>query len=1006
MVSNLCTLLIFVCSFFFSGSIFSQDEIAQEDAGVMDGINCKSFVFSNGGIIVGAGHDNAKAFAVTSITHNPKKQMIGSQPFTNVSYASQKIILDRMKNVPNPFYGSRIAVVGVLDNKPVVIPAATPNKIFLMESAVMLMEGHGPESEDPAIANQEAEKNRREERDKKEAEEAAKSEEAKKAYEARKRIAQRYISSVPLCDAQGDESAGIIATASGSGSKYLFAAVKSNAGVFGDDASGIALVEHDHHIIKEKKENKDTKKIEEVVVDDYYTIALHDAAQGIKDGNKAIALTALPFAAQADWYTIAPNAVAMHYDHLLQRLYIGVQLKTNCATQGVSAVVVGRVVNKKLEFEPIAPHKIITNNSIVGASGNQQEVSIHKIKTLHAKGLSYLVVVGGNGSPCATNDKVYALPLVDNSFETTSTLNSQSHGLLASADVAPKDYFTTRTSKPKFQTRRFQDVSDEMSDIYNSHDAQVIVGAGKQLPNAITDVHVCEETVYVCVKEKGHGQLPGIFYSQPIYEPAGNIIAWTPWKRAFGVTEPVVGVTVNNVNGSCWYILEYDGRIQPGFTAWPPVRKDPTTGKKIEPNFFSMDELVTHLFAREDGGVHALFDFPRETPGLAGKDAISFLLATGYQKIAMIETGWINADGYYGAHNKDYYNNCLYSFDGTIGGLRSQAECDDACPRTLVIQGGALQTLGPICAATIATDGKQSWLCVAGPLGVAVLADESGCGWNNHQGLGHNFARLSGALAFKKIGYFSLVNKLMTDGSWLYVLTDDELQRIELSPNAIKNNNITPVTIAAKNKTTGGFMDAGVSGSCAVLATTRGLFTTSNAQAPDCTWRQIPLGKDAQTVHSLFFVSPTEFESDFAKNGQVYAIAGSLVGEQTQVYRLFAGLGKDEDNAVRPMVHLMPDQFYKDESSAFINAGSFKRHFYTDGAHYYFAEPGKGDRKPVLELLSSGLGFGERKSVKGSVVVPLYLKGKVKTIGSIVRNSATGNVIVSGDFGLRTNEYI
>src|SRR5262249_13689079 len=108
--------------------------------------------------------------------------------------------------------------------------------------------------------------------------------------------------------------------------------------------------------------------------------------------------------------------IDIHYDQYLNRFYIAVQLQTGGSpTDGGKAIVVGTMNNNRLTLNNIAPDSAFdaNQNKIIGTMGANEQVSIHKVRSMRAStNVPYLVVVGGNGSPAVTKRTVYALPLV------------------------------------------------------------------------------------------------------------------------------------------------------------------------------------------------------------------------------------------------------------------------------------------------------------------------------------------------------------------------------------------------------------------------------------------------------------------------------------------------------------------------------------------------------------------------------------------------------------------
>ena len=98
----------------------------------------------------------------------------------------------------------------------------------------------------------------------------------------------------------------------------------------------------------------------------------------------------------------------------------------------------------------------------------------------------------------------------------------------------------------------------------------------------------------------------------------------------------------------------------------------------------------------------------------------------------------------------------------------------------LAFNGAILDELRPINAAEIGANDTHGWIFVGGVNGLAVLCNSDGSGWQLNEGLDYDLEPIRN-MAFKRIGNYKFVRKIIADKQFLYVLTDTVLDRIDLN---------------------------------------------------------------------------------------------------------------------------------------------------------------------------------------------------------------------------------
>ena len=131
---------------------------------------------------------------------------------------------------------------------------------------------------------------------------------------------------------------------------------------------------------------------------------------------------------------------------------------------------------------------------------------------------------------------------------------------------------------------------------------------------------------------------------------------------------------------------------------WGNGSQDGLLGGSTTDASVGFQTLLANSFSQEEGGIHALFDFPRQTPGfsqIAGR-RLSMMVATGYKKIVLVETGQDNGANNFVPHVGSFsHADNITVTSGALNVART------ANTKMVTISGGALETIGAISAAAI-----------------------------------------------------------------------------------------------------------------------------------------------------------------------------------------------------------------------------------------------------------------------------------------------------------------
>ncbi len=766
-----------------------------------------------------------------------------------------------------------------------------------------------------------------------------------------------------------------------------------------------------------------------------------DGSGLVQQGNaKKIDRTVAKLAIAGPIQSLAANAVDMYCDSYLQRLYVAVQPTGALgAGNGARAILVGRLQNnngtQELEFSAIAPEACFPDaNRIVGGKsvvGQAIVSTIYKVRTMHTStGLSYLIVNGNTVEgplPGEEKQRVFALPLVDENSSASSTAwtSSATHGTLASVKSAPTVNWTLgqfgSASSEFFYSRTYATPATQADHLYDSagfEEFSAMVGGGPTNIDVI-DMFVHRDTVFISAAQSNANCAAGIYYSQALFNANGSIKGWTVWQRAFvdGVDENdsgVSGMAYSPTKGNFTFVgKKGDGNFNKiRSTQWSDGALDGLLGGTTADSSVGLVAQLKNEFPESNGGIQGFFTFPKITQGF--RIELEVGVATGYKKVIIAQLGKTINNNVIFPEVGDFATNKLTQTDGTWGNTTGG--------NTIMVSvtGGALDTLGAITSATIVSrNGNDGYLIVAGVGGVAALRDtalgQEGNGWG---GLQKNFVNMPTTMQFDIIGNFSNVIKLWCAGETLYVLTPTSLTRIESDDlnndpaSAITGRTIaTPAGMGLPSSTT--FSDFVASNFLGVLATSEGLYRTSNGLKVSEVvtnvfgdWTNVLLPGGYTPVTRLIPVSATEFPYEFAgfgtQNGNLYVLNASVSEQAAAVYRFSVGDATVEVN--NGALQLIQDQLLKDTTGPLAYLGTYRNHFYSDGALLTTSRSKNNTENPLFQSFPLSYATQQKIFSKGSVT-PIDLGiGAASALNNVVRNPSQGGWLMSGSFGLVVNE--
>jgi len=780
----------------------------------------------------------------------------------------------------------------------------------------------------------------------------------------------------PIFDASGSAEADGVIGLTTSNQGIVFAAVRANSeSSFGVGSSGIALF----GVSDSKQEGDQTVKGPFLIQNS--TMPINTASPFLKIGGDLAAIE---------------NSIDVYWDSRIERLFVGLQVTGGAAgADGARSIAVGRIAQimvgpnqfiPTVMFEPIAPSAVFDDtDKIVGAVGSDIQLSAHKVRTMQvsnnfdnrqAQNLTYLVVQGGVGTPSTTKRSVFALPLA--CFGSAAEI-----GTIAKKDSTIKDIAIGR-AHPTRAAHCFDQVATMPSDVFTDANVQVKVGGGDLAVGDIDDIYVLNDTVFVSVGNADANFKPGIFYSRAILNENDAIVTWTEWQRFTSITENTFGFFTDDFTGQTGYLTGNNAASADTvkYTQW-------NGGSEV----LSAPLLSTlSILPPDKGGIQGFFDFPQNTPGLDSE--VGLLVTTGNGTIILGQSG-NNESGSFCTTQGVVADNIVRYQNGTINAM------PPAGTRVVAIEGGALNSIGSIVAAEIANQDNNGRLFIGGVNGLGVLVDGSGNGWGA-SGIGIDFEGLTADMAFKIVGNYRFIQKIISDGDFVYVLTPNKLDRIDVTMSDFTTGTLSVVTVAditqlLPSSDSGSLCDIVISEKLAILATSLGLLRVGNdaniqmaTNTAEVSWTVLPVPFGVGPGYTLQAISTTGRPQDLANGapGNLYVLTANLGNNRSRLSR-FAIKDVNGSEINENTIQLLSDVYQEGVKQYFLNPGNVVQRFFTDGAL-------------VLLGMNKNLSINPGVySTRANISIDL---ARSCTIVRIHKNSASGSRLIVTDTGIFTNE--
>lgn len=537
--------------------------------------------------------------------------------------------------------------------------------------------------------------------------------------------------------------------------------------------------------------------------------------------------------------------------------------------------------------------------------------------------------------------------------------------------------------------------------LYTTDDVAVLVG-GTSAPAAITALHVRGDAVYVSCNT-GSSATRGVFSSQALFDATGAVYAWSSWQRVQGCMDAVLDFSQDTLGRI--HTLNGDGETL-ACSLWGRGDGNELWGGAADNASAGLVSAINTFFPSSLGGVHSVVSMHN------GIGSSWYNTA----KPLHSDTALLAFSG---------RNRCALALTCANGFFPTGATCLD--PDYFFTYDLAQDDLSLGMLSTIAISrsdailANEGWIFVGSMNGVAVLRTPGGSGFDSLDSL---TTLTDDSFSFKELkkddgSSFSSVSQIVTDESAFYVVSVEGVYRCQYSSDAFKNVDPDPLTydlIASPTVLLGASYETILSmtivGDYAFLGTSKGLWVSTVALSDitnaigDGGWREVtitPGGSDSFGVcgHVSFVPGATKNQG-----GMVYVLTADISLNVASVYRVCVESINDiSDSDVQTNLGAVVHQIEGVSRSYMTLLGQLREYFYTDGGlmidasskHHAFLVEGNG----ALRELAVSPSIGTLDAWGESVQPALSPGAPYNTISGVVRDNATGTLIVPGSWGIQ-----
>lgn len=703
------------------------------------------------------------------------------------------------------------------------------------------------------------------------------------------------------------------------------------------------------------------------------------------------------------------NITCMHWDSTLQRLYVGLQ-----TTDGGVAVVTGRlslslevasetmqgnqkvqtcVYDATLALRPIVANADGLNPADMWAASSadlivadkNNGITVNSLNTMHTTTQRSYLIVGRNGN------EVHSVPLVRTAGE-----NASEAQVGTAANINNTDY----------------DIPAAEGNTAQLYGKGVVPVGGGNAPANIENVYVKGDAVFISCAGTS-AITTGIFVSTPLFNTDGYFTNWSKWQKVFGGIRNPYSFSVDNLaRVNLITGVDTDTRTRLYVAGWGDAQGNSWWGGTAAAPADSLMADINAAFPSSNGGISAVRIF----------------------KSFGIESSWFDISGQItdvtlgcalGKNSLALFNSYT---GGTIVGTTTAGN-QVAYDKDAHFGFRSLATdnldLGTLCCAALSTNSDEangSFLAVGGAQGAAIYygmqAAKPGVAKDIFNAPSVLNAGTPG-LEFKSITQpdgspYSNVRALQWHDKRLYILDAHGLHKLDASEDPIvfidtpdelpKSTIATPAVLFGNANHS--FLDLLIVGDYAFLATTNGLWTQDGTTLDAVTntlgdggWQEVFV-KDTDSFGVCAQLSFTPAAAA-DQGGTLQVLTADVSLNVATVYQVAVPSVASIPtlNNIGAVAHGISSPWYYSTM-----LGKLREYFYTNGgvaidAGSHHHTDTNGTAKVRVLPVTSELHNIDRWVY--SLAPDMHLSDPQHTVGGIVRDPATGTLLVPGVWGLR-----
>ncbi len=652
------------------------------------------------------------------------------------------------------------------------------------------------------------------------------------------------------------------------------------------------------------------------------------------------------------------------------QMYVGVDVVARfdgCAV-GLFVAQANQAANEipaTVTFESIIPDAVVTQGlqtPISTTSTNQVAVD-DVTTTITSTGFSYII----NSRYDQTGEQfVYAMPMV------TMSTSTAEYGKVADFDSIMQSFDMVGV------TYRIQGFGSVITDAHqidiNGTDIvtkRLQVGRGKVplTSGQFIDQLVAQgDAVYITIQHPfATGCTPGMFKSQALFDQEGRIQSWTPWQRVAGTDDQMLFAIKNRASDATMYVGGHLSNIIEQ-TTWN------SSGQ-----FADFIAKTQSYLPKNNGGIQGVIPFPSTTEGFTAlpDSQVTMLVATGNQAAVIAQTGHL--------------------VDDTFQILTQTNET------SIVLDASVGLDIGSVVCADFGTDDAGNvWLFLAGDGGVAVLSKPDGSGFATLPNNNAAQALIADGQTCKTLGDFSFVKKIVADGTYLYVMTQNAVYRFFALSDKFKADNPDPLVaqliVSADSLADYALCtDMQVKYGTVILGTTAGLYSIDATGGIPRPAVAITIPGGLSTVSRLQLISDYKFSilPDDYRIANLYVLSIDYSLQQARLNRF---------SLTNEIITPIEDQLLEGQNGPLLNFDYMSNNIFIDGSLGFATSYRIRSIPPAVKYLQYTLQAGKSSTqilLKASTTnLPILSVLNSLGVAALTRDYASGALMLGGQFGI------